>query len=142
MSSRQPEFTDEEMAAIEAEMEKVKVDDVLLQTIVSLLNLGGRKAGLGGPPRGEAGGEPTSAPEPDLEQVRQAVEGARALLPLVEPRHGKQLGPVRDALSRLQLFYAQRSGAQGAPTGEAAPPQTESGPGKAQSSGRLWVPGQ
>ena len=135
MSSRQPEFTDEEMAAIEAEMEKVKVDDVLLQTIVSLLNLGARKAGLGGPP-----GE--TPPEPDLEQVRQAVDGARALLPLVEPRHGKQLGPVRDALSRLQLFYAQRSGAQGTPTGEAAQPQTESGPGKAQSSGRLWVPGQ
>jgi hypothetical protein len=135
VSSQEPEFTEDELAAIEAEMQKVKVDDVLLQTIVSLLNLGARKAGLGGPP-----GE--TPPEPDLEQVRQAVDGARALLPLVEPRHGKQLGPVRDALSRLQLFYAQRSGAQGTPTGEAAQPQTESGPGKAQSSGRLWVPGQ
>jgi hypothetical protein len=135
VTSQEPEFTEEELAAIEAEMQKVKVDDVLLQTIVSLLNLGARKAGLGGPP-----GEKT--PEPDLEQVRQAVDGARALLPLVEPRHGEQLGPVRDALSRLQLFYAQRSGVQGAPTGEAAQPQTESGPGKAQSSGRLWVPGQ
>ena len=135
MSSQEPEFTEDELAAIEAEMQKVKVDDVLLQTIVSLLNLGARKAGLGGPPG-------KTPPEPDLEQVRQAVDGARALLPLVEPRHSEQLGPVRDALSRLQLFYAQRSGAQGAPTGEAAPPQTESGPGKAQSSGRLWVPGQ
>jgi hypothetical protein len=135
VSSQEPEFTEDELAAIEAEMQKVKVDDVLLQTIVSLLNLGARKAGLGTPP-----GE--TPPEPDLEQVRQAVDGARALLPLVEPRHGEQLGPVRDALSRLQLFYAQRSGAKGAPTGEAATPQTESGPGKAQSSGRLWVPGQ
>ena len=117
-------------------MEKVTVDDVLLQTIVSLLNLGARKAGLGGPP-----GE--TPREPDLEQVRQAVDGARALLPLVEPRHGEQLGPVRDALSRLQMFYAQRSGGQGAPT-RARPrsPRTESGPGTAQSSGRLWVPGQ
>ena len=138
MSTKEPEFTEEELAAIEAEMQKVKVDDVLLQTIVSLLNLGARKAGLGGPPR-------ETPPEPDLEQVRQAVDGARALLPLVEPRHGKQLGPVRDALSRLQLFYAQNQAhppAQGAPTAEAAQPQTESGPGKAQSSGRLWVPGQ
>ena len=106
MSSQEPEFTEEELAAIEAEMQKVKVDDVLLQTIVSLLNLGARKAGLGGAAAGE------KAPEPDLEQVRQAVDGARALLPLVEPRHGEQLGPVRDALSRLQLFYAQRSGGQ------------------------------
>jgi hypothetical protein len=130
-------------------MQKVKVDDVLLQTIVSLLNLGARKAGLGGPPvRGEAGGEPSGRdrpPEPDLEQVRQAVDGARALLPLVEPRHGEQLGPVRDALSRLQLFYAQRSGGQPAPAAEpaaGAEPQKEPGPGSAQSSGRLWVPGQ
>ena len=138
MSSQEPEFTEEEMAAIEAEMQKVTVDDVLLQTIVSLLNLGARKAGLGGPP-----GE--KAPEPDLEQVRQAVEGARALMPLVEARHREQLGPVRDALSRLQLFYAQRSGGQGAPAAAPAAgeqPPKDSGPGSAQSSGRLWVPGQ
>jgi hypothetical protein len=132
VSTQEPQFSEEELAAIEAEMAKVTVDDVLLQTIVSLLNLGARKAGLGGPP-GEA------PPEPDLEQVRQAVDGARALMPLVEPRHGEQLGPIRDALSRLQLFYAQRSGAQAAPTGE---PQPDAAPAPPKSSGRLWVPGQ
>jgi hypothetical protein len=131
----QPQFSEEELRAIEAEMEKVTVDDVLLQTIVSLLNLGARKAGLGGPP-----GEP--AREPDLEQLRQAVEGARALMPLVEPRHGDQLGQIRDALSRLQMFYAQRSGGAAAPAGGETPPQQDPGTGSAQSSGRLWVPGQ
>ncbi len=138
MSTQEPEFTQEELAAIEAEMQKVKVDDVLLQTIVTLLNLGARKGGLAGQP-GEA------APEPDLEEVRQAVEGARALMPLVEPRHGEQLGPVRDALSRLQMFYAQRSGGQPAPAGEPGPaeqPPSDPGTGSAQSSGRLWIPGQ
>lgn len=143
MSTQEPQFTEEELRAIEAEMEKVTVDDVLLQTIVSLLNLGARKAGLGGAP-----GAPTA--EPDLEQVHQAVEGARALMPLVEPRHGDQLGPIRDALSRLQIFYAQRSGGQAAPAGESAAgaqqqqrqQQQETGPGSAQRSGRLWVPGQ
>jgi hypothetical protein len=133
VSTEEPQFSEEEMAAIEAEMAKVTVDDVLLQTIVSLLNLGARKAGLGGPPV-----EP--APEPDLEQVRQAVDGARALMPLVEPRHGEQLGPIRDALSRLQLFYAQRSGAQPAVAG--GQPQPDAAPGPPKSSGRLWVPGQ
>ena len=63
-----------------------------------------------------------------------------ALIPLVEARHGKQLGPVKDALSRLQMFYAQRSGAQ-APADEPAKPEP-GGTGPAQSSGRLWVPGQ
>jgi hypothetical protein len=63
-------------------------------------------------------------------------------MPLVEPRHGEQLGPIRDALSRLQLFYAQRSGGQAAPGGEPEAPQKDPGTGSAQSSGRLWVPGQ
>ena len=131
---QQPQFSDEELRAIEAEMQKITVDDVLLQTIVTLLNVGARKAGLASPPPAE--GE--TPPEPDLEQVRQAVDGARALLPLVEPRHKEQLGPVRDALSRLQMFYAQRSGGGPAPAAEPAKPDT----GPAQSSGRLWVPGQ
>jgi hypothetical protein len=138
VSTQEPEFTEEELRAIEAEMQRVTVDDVLLQTIVTLLNLGARKAGLGGQP-----GEP--APEPDLDQVRQAVEGARALMPLVEARHGEQLGPIRDALSRLQMFYAQRSGGQAPAGGEPPAPEAQPqdpGKGPAQGSGRLWVPGQ
>jgi hypothetical protein len=134
----QPQFSDEELRAIEAEMQKITVDDVLLQTIVTLLNLAGRKAGLAAPPA-----EGQAPPEPDLDQVKQAIDGARALLPLVEPRHGQQLGPIKDALARLQMFYAQRAGGR-APAGEAPAPEPEqpSGAGPAQSSGRLWVPGQ
>ena len=135
MSAQEPpQFSEEELAAIEAEMQRITVDDVLLQTIVTLLNVGARKAGLGSPPPAE-GQQP---PQPDLEQVHQAIEGARALLPIVEPRHGQQLGPVKDALSRLQMFYAQRSGGQPPAAEEPAKPDA----GSAQSSGRLWVPGQ
>jgi len=61
VSTQEPQFSEEELRAIEAEMQKITVDDVLLQTIVTLLNLGARKAGLASPPpavaRGEAGGE-------------------------------------------------------------------------------------
>ena len=131
---QQPQFSEEELRAIEAEMQKISVDDVLLQTIVTLLNLGARKAGLAAAPPAE--GE--APPEPDLEQVHQAIEAGRALLPLVEPRHGAQLGPIKDALSRLQMFYVQRAGGQKPPEPETQP----EGPGPAQSSGRLWVPGQ
>jgi len=136
MSTQEPQFSEDELRAIEAEMQKITVDDVLLQTIVTLLNVGARKAGLASPPPAE--GE--TPPEPDLEQVKQAIDAARALLPLVEARHGKQLGPVKDALSRLQMFYAQRSGGQ-APADAPAKPEP-GGTGPAQSSGRLWVPGQ
>jgi hypothetical protein len=138
MSSRE-EFTEEELRAIEAEMERVTADDVLLQTLVTLINLGARKAGLGAPP-----GE--QEPKRDLDQVKQAIEGARALLPLLEPRHAQELGAVRDALSRLQMAFVQLSGGQPAqePAGSPSPeePEKPEGPGPAQRSGRLWIPGQ
>ena len=124
---RQP--SEEEIRALEAELEKLTVDDVLLQTVVTLLNLGARKAGLV---------EGTTA---DLPQVKMAVDAARALLPLLEPEHGEQLAPVRDALSRLQLAYVQKSGGE-QPAPESAQEPESKGPGPAQSSGRLWVPGQ
>jgi hypothetical protein len=131
----QPQFSEEELRRLEAEMERITVDDVLIQTTVTLLNLGARKAGLGAPPE--------QAPPADWEQVRQAIEGARALLPLLEPRHAEQLGPIRDTLARLQMVYAQRAGGQPAPAQEQpSEPQKPEGPGPAQASGRLWVPGQ
>jgi hypothetical protein len=135
----QPEFSEEELRQLEAEMERISVDDVLIQTTVTLLNLAARKAGLGAPPG--------QAPPADWDQVRQAIEGARALLPLLESRHAEQLGPVRDTLSRLQLVYAQNAAGQPAPEPEQgketpAEPDKPEGAGPAQSSGRLWIPGQ
>jgi len=149
-----PQFSEEEMRALEAEMERISVDDILIQTTVTLLNLAARKAGLAAPPG--------QGPEPDWEQVRQAIDAARVLVPLLEPRHADQLGPVRDTLSQLQLIYAQRAGGAapsagpeepGGPAqpGGAEPPSPGAGQpgpaqpgeaGPAQRSGRLWVPGQ
>jgi hypothetical protein len=146
MSTQPPHnLSEEELRQIEAEMERITVDDVLLQTLVTLLNLAARKGGLATPP-GQEG------PPPDLEQMRQAIEGARAVLPLVEERHAEQLGPVRDTLSQLQIAYAQLKQGGGEPPqeggegggggGEQPPPAGPGGSGPAQSSGRLWVPGQ
>jgi hypothetical protein len=122
-------------AAYEAELARVRVEDVLVQTVVSLLNLAARKAGLTG-----------ADEEPDFDQVSKAIDATRALLPLVEPTLGPEAAQVRDALSQLQIAFA-RSGAAAtgaAPSGEdegssADQPGTA---GPAQSSGRLWVPGQ
>lgn len=135
MSSQDRPPTEQELrAAYEAELKRVRVEDVLAQTVVSLVNLGGRRAGLG----------PGTEDERDLEQVRQAVEGVRALLPLAEDALGPEADQVRNALSQLQLAYAQ--GRRGAPTSGGQPPAPEpagaEGPGPAQSSGRLWIPGQ
>lgn len=144
----EPQLTEEQLRQIEEEMQRITVDDVLLQTLVTLINLAARKGGLATAP-GEAG------PAPDLEQMRQAIDGARAILPLVEQRHADQLGPVRDTLSQLQMAYSQLrgqaggepqepSGSGGGEGGQQPPqePQKPEGPGPAQSSGRLWIPGQ
>jgi hypothetical protein len=139
--SSTPEFSEEELRQIEAEMDRITVDDVLLQTVVTLLNLAARKAGLATPEGQE--------PQRDLAQLRQAIEGARALMPLLEERHADKLGPVRDTLARLQMIYAQFArggGAEEPPEGAGgdqpgAPPGAGE-PGPAQQSGRLWIPGQ
>jgi hypothetical protein len=139
-------------AALEQELKRLTVNDVLLQTVVSLLNLGGRRAGLA----------PGTEDERDLAQVQTAVEGARALVPLIERTEGASaadLTAIRDALSQLQMAYAKLSSGEGTPPGgepaPGAPPRDEGQPdggekqgeggdeaGPAQSSGRLWVPGQ
>jgi len=129
---------EEVRAALEAEMKRIKVDDIVLQTVVSLINLGGRRAGLA----------PGTEEERDLDQVHTAIEAVRALLPLLErdPEVAKELGPIRDAVSQLQMAYAQLSGAGGeaaepSKPGEQAKPGEPSRPAPGQSSGRLWTPG-
>jgi hypothetical protein len=111
MSTEQP--SEQELrAALEEQMRRITVEDVLLQTIVTLINLGARRLGIAGPPE-ESG-------EKDVEQARLAIEGARALIGLVPQ---EEIGPIRDALSQLQLAFAQT----------AQSPQAEPEPGKAES---------
>ncbi len=142
MSSTPPpgQPSEEELrAAYEAEIKKLRVEDVVIQTVVTLVNLGGRKAGLA----------PGTEDERDLDQLRVAIEGARALLPFVEDELGPDAGQVRNALSQLQMAYAQGTQEGGGPgetpaagAGGEQGRQQQPGPGSAQSSGRLWVPGQ
>ena len=141
MSHEQP--TDEELrAALEEQMRRIRVQDVLLQTIVTLINLGGRRLGLAGPPE-EAG-------EKDLEQARLAIEGARALAPLVPQ---DQAGPIREALSQLQMAYAREAQApakeQPASGEQAAGEEPRSEPGgtsggddaeRAKARSKIWTP--
>jgi hypothetical protein len=148
---QQQQPTEAEMqAALQEELKKVRVEQVVLESALSILNVAIMRAGM----------MPGTERERDLDQVRVGIEGVRALLPLVELIAGpEQARPIRDALSQLQMVYVQESGQQGGAEGEGpgAPPPPEAtpgtaagsapqppqqGPGGAQSSGRLWVPGQ
>jgi hypothetical protein len=138
------EPSEEELRArLEEELRRITVRDVLLQTVVSLINLGGQRLGLG-----EGGGEVR-----DLDQVRLAIEGVRALLPLIELENPEQVRPVRDALSQLQMVYAREAGGGAAPGegepgggsepggGGGPPPSGTQRPQPRQGeTGGLWVP--
>jgi hypothetical protein len=166
MSQQQPppddldrEPTEEELRAYGEQLRQIRVEDVIAGTIGPLLNVGTLRAGL----------VPGYEGEVDLDQLRMAIEAARALLPHIEEELGPQRQAVLGAVSNLQMAYARLAGqAQGGgegaapgagapagagaaggapPAGEQAPPPAgEEGkpgePGPAQRSGRLWIPGQ
>jgi len=168
-------------AAYEAELARITSTDMMLQAAVSLLNIGSFRL-MPASAGGAEAGVPAGAGR-DLEQARDAIDGVRALLEILERRVPSELRPLRDALSQLQMAYARevqasggepaasggepgRGGGQTTPGGsgdssggapgasgggsaghgpgqEPAPEdQGRPGPGPAESSGRLWVPGR
>ena len=149
MSSEPRQPSEEELrAAYEAELKRLRVEDVLLDNVAALVNLGMRRTGL----------VPGTEEERDPDQVRLAIEALRALLPVLEQAAPEQIGAIRDAVSQLQIAFVRIGGqprapggsessgaaegpAQPAPSREPEAPQPGE-PGPAQRSGRLWVPGQ
>ena len=91
-SERQP--SEEELrAAYEAELKRLRVEQVLLEGIVSLINLGMRRTGLA----------PGTEDERDPEQVRLAIEGVRMHLPLVESVAPQQPTNLAGLFRRVHL---------------------------------------
>ncbi len=113
---------------IEEGLRKVRVQDVLLESVVTLINLTARRIG--------------KQDERDLDQARVGIEAVRAVVGLLEPEPQAQ---VRDALSELQMLYARHSGGDGSPDGPQSPepePEPPPAPGEPRSPGDsgLWVP--
>jgi hypothetical protein len=141
-------MTEEELrAAYEAQLKQLRVEHILLDNVVALINLAMRRTGLA----------PGTESERDPDQVRLAIEAVRALMPQIEHVAPGEVGQIRGALSQLQLAYVKIGGQPPAatgegpppssppppePPGEEAPPAKPGEPGPAQRSGRLWVPGQ
>jgi hypothetical protein len=116
---RQP--TEEE---IREQLERVRVQDVVIQTIVSIINLSAAKA-------------------EDKQQLQIGIDAAKALMPLVEDELGPDAKSFNEAISQLQLAYAAEPGAAPEAVEKGAEaPAADDQPGPAQSSGKLWVPGE
>ena len=121
--------TDEELRTqLEEEIRKVRVEDLLLQSVASILNLSARRI--------------AKEDERDLEQAKVGIDAARAVVDLLPDEPRKQ---VEQAISELQLLYARESGGGGEGDGEGGadeggeakkpdgePPKSDSG---------LWTPG-
>jgi hypothetical protein len=114
---RQP--SEEELRQqLEDQLKQLRVEDVLLQTVVTIVNLTGRKL--------------TVEDEKDLDQAKTGIEAVRALLPLCPE---EQAAPVRDALSQLQMLFARESQQ---PAREEKPSAEDEEREKARS--KLWTP--
>jgi predicted nucleic acid-binding protein len=94
-----PPADDELLEQLEEELQKLKVSDLLVQTLYTVSSLGYRRL---------------SERERDLEQARLAIEALRALLPILEGSVAEEL--VRDfkqVTANLQLAYADATKGEG-----------------------------
>jgi len=128
----QPQQSEEELRArIEEQLRTVRVQDLLLESVVSVLNLTARRM--------------AKEDERDLEQARVGIEAVRAMVGLLD---GEQAEQVRSALSQVQVLYAKHAG-DGEPdageeeaTGAEQPPAPERPAPSAAQRGpsKLWTP--
>jgi hypothetical protein len=109
-------------------LRRVKVDDVVLQTIATLVNLAGQKL---------------SIPEAkDPVEAKRAIDAARVMLPLAPE---EAAGQIKDALAQVQMLYVRETGdaAEAQPgepaAGERQPGSDEAERAKARS--KIWIPG-
>jgi hypothetical protein len=129
-----PEQEREYRARVEEQLRRVRVQDLLLESVAGILNLAARRI--------------TKEDERDLEQARIGIDAVRAVVGLLEPEPAKA---VRDALSELQVLYA-RAASGGEPTGtggpapepgeepEAPPRGAEQPRRRGEPPPRLWTP--
>jgi hypothetical protein len=120
------EPTEEQL--IEA-LRRVKVDDVLLQTMATLVNLAGQKLSI---PEAKDPGE-----------AKKAIDAARAMLPLAPE---EAAGQIKDALSQVQMLYVRETGAAGVEPqpGEPAAGEPQQGSDEAERAkarSKIWIPG-
>ncbi len=146
-SAGQPgEPSEEELRErLEEEVKSLRVQDVLLQSVVSIINLSARRIG--------------KEDEQDLEQARLGIEAAKAVVDLLDPEPGAQ---VRNAISEIQVMYAAAADGSsppaeppspggappsaepaptpGAPPPAQVPPPPSGGPGERKPPPGLWTP--
>ena len=73
-------------------LRQIKTEDVVVQTVATLVNLAGQKLSVEG--------------AKDPAEAQKAIDAARQMLPLV-PDEAQQ--PIRNALDQVQMLYVKES---------------------------------
>jgi hypothetical protein len=95
-------------------LKQIKTEDVVVQTVATLVNLAGQKLSVEG--------------AKDSAEAKSAIDAARHMLPLVPD---DAVPPIQNALDQVQLLYARESSGGG----EQPPKKDEPPPPK------IWTPG-
>lgn len=126
MSAQEPS----EAELLEA-LRRVRTEDVLLQTAASLVNLAGQKLAV------------KEARDPA--EAKKAIDAVRAILPLCPE---EEIGPIRDALSQVQMMYVKEQGAAAQPADSAssegdkdAAAEAAEAAERAKARAKIWTPG-
>ena len=97
-------------------LRQIKAEDVVVQTVATLVNLAGQKLSVEG--------------AKDPSEAQKAIDAARHMLPLVPD---EAQAPIRNALDQVQLLFVRETSEQ-APTEQ--PPKDEPPP-----ASKIWTPG-
>jgi hypothetical protein len=95
-------------------------DDILVSTAASLVNLAGLRL--------------TEPEHKNTIKAKEAIEAARQLLPLC-PENA--VGPIRDALSQVQMIYVKETRDPAHP----AEPDASDSEERAKARSKIWTPG-
>ena len=108
-------------------------DDILISAAASLVNLAGIRL--------------TEAEHKNAPKAKEAIEAARQLLPLCPE---DAVGPIRDALSQVQMLYVRQTQEQPAEQDAPAAPSAADAEAeriaadereRAKARSKIWIPG-
>ena len=96
-------------------LKQIKTEDVVLQTVATLVNLAGQKLSVEG--------------AKDAVEAQRAIDAARQMLPLVPE---EAVAPIQNALDQVQLLYVRETSGESSEQAprEEPPPQS-----------KIWTPG-
>jgi hypothetical protein len=94
--------------------------DILLSSAASLVNLAGIRL--------------TEKEHKDPAKAKEAIDAARELLPLCPQ---EEIGPIKDALSQLQMLYVKETQGRAHP---AEPGASQAADERAKARSKIWTP--